>query len=727
MAVVWMRGIGQALVMGVGAASLTLLTGAEFGVLSDRSLAKLGSAHAESSRADHLPWGQASELSAREVEGSAANGEVDGGAPVPLASGQGRAAEEPGGSDEPPLSASGPGSRRTFFKRLDSFQFPSEDELLRDLGLSRSTAFDKAFATLRESMSGSYGARYRIKKRCKEELDRDEQAGLLGQQPTLENLGCYYLRWERLTQDFAKRVKLREQEDSERIDGPQGDQRLVRASRSVPRRMKSQKDWERLAGMSYRSAVGYFRPSGPRDALRLAKLALFDTEPCATAEARSGLMRSMEDFLPDPEIFETMAALYVHQKSCLRPTSDSFEEIHFRMGLLFLERGRLEDAGTSFSFALEDMAGRDAYRVLFWRGMLEAFRGAHHDARWPGAEKRTLGLGERIDLDSNPYWKRLITEYPLSFHALVADSVTGYSMHRKVMQQSMPWVGIFQGAEWDAHNAGAFLYALFIARREQRLMKAFGHRVIQDLDPVSFEQGLFFGLAQQEAGFTRGAIKSMFVAANRHGAGRFNLTVLDLLYPRMYVKELEKHGSNVDLAFALALMRQESSFNPQAVSAARAKGLMQVLPGTARAMMRKSQVNLLDPVQNIKAGTRYLAHLLRRYDDNYVHTIASYNAGPGKIARWKERYVTPDALLFADLIPYRETRNYVSGLLRNIHWYRVLLNGDQHEELISSSDAVTWSARSLVPDPAQWGIDSRTLPKSLVFEPVPDFRRSVPQ
>jgi soluble lytic murein transglycosylase len=693
----WMRVSGQGLVTAVGLVSLLLMTGSEIGVLPPEGQVALASAQ------DPLALPEDVTL---------------------LGKGAAEPPSDASGFSEPPLAGTGPGSQRVFFSRLDAFSFPTEQELFGGLGLNFGPQVDRQYARLRESIIGSSREREAARRRCRGVLDAQEKSGTLEQMPEVDSLECYYLRWERLASKLAREIKEREREDEERFLDEEAES-LAFASARKPklRRLKSISDWQRLAGMSYRDAVSYFRPEGKQDALRLATLSLADDMSCSTAQARSGLMRAVENHLPDEDAFETLAAMYVLQKACLRPGDDSFEEIHFRMGLLFLERSRLEEAGTSLSFALEDTEGRDAYRVLFWRGLLEAIRDPESLAHLMALSSGQGDASESTVVVSNQFWQKLISNFPLSFHALVADSISGYSLHRKVLDQPMPWVGVFQGERWDAHNAGAFLYALFIARKDKRAMQSFSQKVINHLEPVTLEQGLFFGLAQQEAGFTRGAIKSMFQAASRYGSGQFNLAVLDRMYPRFYVKELEKHGSGVDLAFALSLMRQESSFNPKAISAARAMGLMQVLPSTARLVLRRSQINLLDPVQNIQAGSRYLNHLLKRYDDNYVHTIASYNAGPGKIVRWKERYLTTDALLFADLIPYRETRNYVSGLLRNIHWYRVLLNGDNHGELISNHETHAWTARSLVPNPAQWGLGGASQPVNLVFEQVPDFRR----
>ena len=91
-------------------------------------------------------------------------------------------------------------------------------------------------------------------------------------------------------------------------------------------------------------------------------------------------------------------------------------------------------------------------------------------------------------------------------------------------------------------------------------------------------------------------------------------------------------------------MRAESSFNATTVSPAGAKGLMQIMPAIAKEM---GVTDPFDPRQNIMAGARYLRQLLDAHKGNLALTLASYNAGPGAVARYK------------GVPPFRETRNYV--------------------------------------------------------------------
>ena len=123
-----------------------------------------------------------------------------------------------------------------------------------------------------------------------------------------------------------------------------------------------------------------------------------------------------------------------------------------------------------------------------------------------------------------------------------------------------------------------------------------------------------------------------------------------------------------DPYFLLAIARRESAFNPNAVSSANARGLLQVLPTTGRRLKRRP--NLFDPETNVAVGAQYVIELLKRTEGHIHYTLAAYNAGPGKLKGWTRSYPTDDPILFIDLIPFKETREYVGSVLRNYYWYR---------------------------------------------------------
>lgn len=169
----------------------------------------------------------------------------------------------------------------------------------------------------------------------------------------------------------------------------------------------------------------------------------------------------------------------------------------------------------------------------------------------------------------------------------------------------------------------------------------------------------------------------------------FNRTLLEMLYPKPFLKELNRalKKDNLDPIILLSLIRQESVFNPLAQSRVGARGLMQLMPATAKRMRRSVRdKHLVNPKINIELGTKYFKGLLKRYDNNLVYVLAAYNAGEGRVDRWKNGYFDSDASILKNIeaIPFLETRNYVKLIFRNIFFYKLLL---EKQELADSSEA----------------------------------------
>lgn len=129
-------------------------------------------------------------------------------------------------------------------------------------------------------------------------------------------------------------------------------------------------------------------------------------------------------------------------------------------------------------------------------------------------------------------------------------------------------------------------------------------------------------------------------------------------------------GWSIDRALLLAIARQESSFNPKAKSPCGAVGLMQLMPQTARSM---GSGKLTDPQVNLELGQRYVRRLLddETVKGNLLFLAASYNSGPGNVARWLQNvHHNGDALLFMESIPVHETRAFVERVMTNFWAYR---------------------------------------------------------
>jgi soluble lytic murein transglycosylase len=167
----------------------------------------------------------------------------------------------------------------------------------------------------------------------------------------------------------------------------------------------------------------------------------------------------------------------------------------------------------------------------------------------------------------------------------------------------------------------------------------------------------------------------------------------DAAYPLLGVQPTRK--ANVEDALVAALSRQESEFNPKAVSSADARGLMQLLPSTAR---REAAIAGLpfraswltdDPSYNVTLGAQHLAGLVNQFRGSYVLAIAAYNAGASRPKAWMELYGDPrrkdveTVVDWVETIPFGETRNYVMRVLENLQVYRHRMSGEPERVRLS--------------------------------------------
>ncbi|WP_075485164.1 lytic transglycosylase domain-containing protein [Candidatus Pelagibacter communis] len=137
-------------------------------------------------------------------------------------------------------------------------------------------------------------------------------------------------------------------------------------------------------------------------------------------------------------------------------------------------------------------------------------------------------------------------------------------------------------------------------------------------------------------------------------------------------------------ALILSIIRQESEFDLEANSHAGAKGLMQLMPYTAKLVSKQAKLPYsksrltTDPEYNINLGSHYIAGLILQYDGAYPFAVAAYNAGPNRVKYWKKINKDPqkkqvDYVDWVELIKFRETRNYVQRVMENYNVYRYIL------------------------------------------------------
>jgi soluble lytic murein transglycosylase len=294
----------------------------------------------------------------------------------------------------------------------------------------------------------------------------------------------------------------------------------------------------------------------------------------------------------------------------------------------------------------------------------EASRGHY----WTG--RAWLALGERAKAEAA--------------FAAAAKSPTLYygQLAREALGLGRKAVPIAEGHPTDAIRAK-------VAKDE--LMRAFllladagaTSHLYQFLDPLAER----FGTADEAAAVAAlvdrkgGTFLSLRFAK---AAGSAGADIDDWGYPRYALPSWKHRGHPVEMPMVLGLTRQESEFNPVAGSHAGARGLMQILPGTAKLIARQHKVGYSegkltsDPAYNVMLGAAHLGDLIAGYNGSYVLTLVAYNAGPRRVGEWIETYGDPrgevDPIDWVESVPFTETRKYIQKVMQNVHVYRARLD-----------------------------------------------------
>ncbi len=153
---------------------------------------------------------------------------------------------------------------------------------------------------------------------------------------------------------------------------------------------------------------------------------------------------------------------------------------------------------------------------------------------------------------------------------------------------------------------------------------------------------------------------------------------IELRFPLAYKDEISQSAAKaeIDSGWAMAIARRESSFMADAASPVGARGLMQLMPATARQIAKKpvQLAQLNNPILNIDYGTDYLNYLMKRNDGNLLMATAAYNAGYGRVKQWVPKDYALPADVWVETIPYRETRDYVKAVMAYYQIYNIRLN-----------------------------------------------------
>ncbi|HUP63988.1 MAG TPA: transglycosylase SLT domain-containing protein [Thermoanaerobaculia bacterium] len=284
-------------------------------------------------------------------------------------------------------------------------------------------------------------------------------------------------------------------------------------------------------------------------------------------------------------------------------------------------------------------------------------------------------LGNQAERDR--FFKRLISFYPYTYYSYRAREILG--------DTTLPPHEIASGHRFPTLTPGAADPRLAVPRelRAAGLERAAAAELKRIAAAAPDDPVLAWRLAElyADAGENLRGLSMLgrtFKDIIRHGGEGLPDQFWEVLYPRRYWDEIQEaaKAARVDPWLALAVIRQESAWEPTTVSNAGAVGLMQIMPQEAPRIAEAAGIgkvdrrDLFDPLVNVKVGTAELRQKLDAMENHPVLAIAAYNAGETPVRRWVARTPIEDLDLFIDSIPYAETRLYVMTVTRNLHEYR---------------------------------------------------------
>ena len=286
---------------------------------------------------------------------------------------------------------------------------------------------------------------------------------------------------------------------------------------------------------------------------------------------------------------------------------------------------------------------------------------------WEGRAHEALGDAENAQLAY-----AFGAEYQTSFYGQLAAEKAGRAMDPALTGRTdyPDW------RETSFANSTVFAAArLFIAAGQRNLAEQFLTHLAESLDAAELGSLGDFVLSADEPHL------AVMIAKRAARQGR---TIPHAYFP---VVDLGVERMPVSEELALAIARRESEFDTVVMSGVGARGLMQLMPGTARDVAKSLDLPysrnrlITDPVYNATLGTAYLAELMQTFDGNIVMVSAGYNAGPGRPINWMNsrgdpRRTNVDIVDWIEHIPFDETRNYVMRVAESMAIYRARISGE---------------------------------------------------
>lgn len=284
---------------------------------------------------------------------------------------------------------------------------------------------------------------------------------------------------------------------------------------------------------------------------------------------------------------------------------------------------------------------------------------------WAGLASQTMG---RDDIANK--WYQVASRYPQTYYGQMAARTIGQEPNIMSIDNASSVANADISNTDMAKAASAFRKAGLSSE-----VKSFLYQLYLERESASDLMGASKFASQM--GYEEISIRAAQKLQNDHG-----INAIKYLYP--IVPNSSQYIRGISPATAHAIIRQESRFDQNAVSHAGARGLMQLMPGTASDTARKLGIQHQQswltsrPTHNVQLGSTYLKQMLDRYNGNLVMAAAAYNAGPGRVDRWISEIGDPrtgqiSMLDWAELIPIYETRNYAQRVIEADHVYSQLI------------------------------------------------------
>ena len=323
------------------------------------------------------------------------------------------------------------------------------------------------------------------------------------------------------------------------------------------------------------------------------------------------------------------------------------------MGLLYFKEQKYKESEKYFSKILQLKQINNARKTeaAFWAGRAADMRDERSKAR--------------------DYWK-IAAAHPMAFYGALAATMMGNVPEYEFFEQEFTDEDV---EELRRDKYGKIALALLQLNRKDRAEEYLKYTMSPNVSDRTLHAINSIATAY---GLSRVAILSSGVIRDR---GILEIDE-DVIYTTQYpLPDWEPMGGwSIDRALLLAIIKQESGFRAGVKSGAGAKGVMQLMPGTAKLVARANKVKMSDidmsnPEHNMFLGQQYIVDLLMHpnINNNIIKMLIAYNAGMGSLVKFEKSFDTSDPLLYIESFPAYETRGYIKRVMANLWLYRARL------------------------------------------------------